>query len=95
MCTHILSSRIFYGVPLGAHDRMCNLQFADNLLLIMIVGADNLIIFKIILLLFKGLSKLAMSFQKSCLCFTSMDINPEETEAAMMNYLVVFFWLLI
>lgn len=71
MCSHALTSKILYRVLLNFHNIICNLQLADDHLLITTRGIEDLRILKIILFLFEGLSGLTVNFQKSYLYSTT------------------------
>ena len=58
MFSHALNSGILYGVPLGECRKMCNLQYADDLLILSAGGKEDLRVIKFILFLFEGMSGL-------------------------------------
>lgn len=72
MFNHALESRVLVGVPLGNLGKMCHLQFANDLLILMAEGIEDLQIIKLILYLFEGMSGLAINFHKTCIFSTSM-----------------------
>lgn len=67
MFNHTLVLGIPLGVPLGIHEKMCYLQYTNNLLLITTRGLEDLRIFKLIIYLFKGTSGFLINFHKSYL----------------------------
>lgn len=65
MFNHALEYGVLVGIPLGHFGKMCHLQFADDLLLMMAGGIKDLRIIKLILYLFEGMSGLAINFHKT------------------------------
>lgn len=53
MFRHALNSRVLVGVPLGHQGRMCNLHYANDMLILTIGGLEDLRIIKILLYLLK------------------------------------------
>lgn len=86
MCSHALSLGILTGVPLGDHGTMCHLQYADDLQLLSTGGIEDLRIFKLILLLFKRISGLAINFQNSFLYTTAPGSFPAVSDALTLNF---------
>ena len=67
MFSHALNSGILYGVPLGECRKMCNLQYADDLLILSAGGKEDLRVIKFILFLFEDMSGLTtLPGQISC-----------------------------
>lgn len=64
-CFNALSSKVLSGVPLGNFGNVCHLEYVDDLLFLTTGGIEDLIIIKLILLLFEGLSGLAVNFEKA------------------------------
>lgn len=62
MFNHALASGVLVGAPFGMHGRMCHMQYADDLLLIMAGSIEDLKIFKLIIYLFEVISGLAINF---------------------------------
>lgn len=71
MFKHALESGVLIRVPLGNFGKMCHLQYTDNLLVMTTGVIEDLIIIKLILYLFKGMSGLAINFHKTCLYSSS------------------------
>lgn len=62
--THVVDSRVLFGALLSSTGKMCYLQYVDDLVILTVPQ-----IIKLIVLLFKGISGLSISFQKTCLYF--------------------------
>lgn len=56
MFENALNSSILIGVLIGEFGRMCNLHYADDLLILTTGGAEDLRVIKLILMVFEGLS---------------------------------------
>lgn len=65
--TNGLQSKILVGVPLGEFGSMCNLHYADDMLILSTGGLEDLRIIKVILYVFEGLSGLKTNFAKTCM----------------------------
>ncbi|XP_039134175.1 uncharacterized protein LOC120271557 [Dioscorea cayenensis subsp. rotundata] len=68
LCTmfdNALNSHVLIGVPLGEYGSICNLYYADDLLVLTVGGAEDLRVIKLILLVFEGLSGLETNFSKT------------------------------
>lgn len=75
--TNALNSRILHGMPIGdLGEKMCHLQFADDLLVMKIGGGEDLRIIKLILYLFEGLSGLKVNSRKTCLYASQKNLEP-------------------
>ncbi|XP_039127495.1 uncharacterized protein LOC120263599 [Dioscorea cayenensis subsp. rotundata] len=88
LCTmfdNALNSKILIGVPLGEHGSICNLHYADDLLVMTVGGAEDLRVIKLILLVFEGLSGLETNFSKTCLYTTNMHHLSKASEAKTVN----------
>ncbi|XP_039123614.1 uncharacterized protein LOC120260240 [Dioscorea cayenensis subsp. rotundata] len=88
LCTmfdNALNSKILISVPLGEHGRICNLQYADDLLAMTVGGAEDLRVIKLILMIFEGLSGLVTNFSKTCLYTTNLHQLPKDSEAKTVN----------
>lgn len=83
--THALQSGVVFGVPLGDRGRLCNLQYADDLLIITAGGVKDLRMFKLILFLFEGLSGLSINLAKTCLYFTRKDTRLDHAKASTLH----------
>ena len=73
MFSHALNLGILNGVPIRENGRMCNLQYAEHLLLLTTGGIEDLGVIKLILFIFKGMSGLTINFTKTCLYSTRSD----------------------
>lgn len=62
MFKHALNSGVLVGVPLGDQERICNIHYTDNLLILTMGGLEGLRIIKLLLYLFEGLSGLETNF---------------------------------
>lgn len=82
MFAHALQSKILVSVPLGEFGSICNLYYADDLLIVTMGGLEDLRIIKLMLYVFEGLSGLEVNFAKTCLFSCSSGSLPED-EAAM------------
>lgn len=72
-----LNSGVLHGVMLGDSGiKMCHLQYADDLLIMMTGGGEDLRIIKLILYFFEGLSGLQVNSEKSCLFSSSRNSVP-------------------
>lgn len=80
MFSRALLSGVLVGVPLGNQGRMCNLHYADDLLILTTGGLEDLRIIKLLLYLFEGMTGLQTNFSKTCLFFTRLD--PLSSQAA-------------
>lgn len=69
MFTNALQSKILVGIPLGEFGSMCNLHYADDLLIITTGGLEDLRIIKLIIYVFEGLFGLKPNFAKTSLFF--------------------------
>lgn len=68
MFNNALNSGILHGIALGDLGvKMCHIQYADDLLVMMTGGGEDLGIIKLILYLFEGLWGLSANFGKTCL----------------------------
>lgn len=63
MFAHVFQSKVLVGVPLGEFGSMCNLHYADDLIIISTGGLEDLRIIKLILFVFEGMSGLATNLQ--------------------------------
>lgn len=76
MFNNVVASRILHGIALGDQgERVCHLQFTDDLLVMTTGGGEDLLIIKLILYLFEGLSGLKVNFSKTCLYSTQKNIE--------------------
>lgn len=76
MFNNALASGILHGIALGDdNERVCHLQFADDLLVMTTGGGEDLRIIKLILFLFEGLSGLRVNFSKTCLYSTQKNLE--------------------
>ncbi|XP_039122026.1 uncharacterized protein LOC120258641 [Dioscorea cayenensis subsp. rotundata] len=85
MFNHALVSKIFIGVPLGPLKSRCNLQYVDDLLILITGGLEDLRIVKLILFLFEGMSGLHANFAKTCLYSSNSRVLPDAAAAATLN----------
>lgn len=86
MFNNALRSGILHGVPLGEHgDKMCHLQFADDLLVMTAGGEEDFRIIKLILYLFEGLSGLKVNSSKTCLYSARRNCEPPPHLATTMH----------
>ncbi|XP_039130342.1 uncharacterized protein LOC120266746 [Dioscorea cayenensis subsp. rotundata] len=88
LCTmfdNALNSKILIGVPLGEQGSICNLHYADDLLVMTVGGAEDLRLIKLILLIFEGPSGLETNFSKTCLYTTNLHQLPQACEANTVN----------
>lgn len=76
MFKHTLNSGVLVGVPLGDQEWMCNLHYANDLLILTTGGLEDLRIIKLLLYLFKGLCRLETNFSKMFLLLES-GLTPE------------------
>ncbi|XP_039129083.1 uncharacterized protein LOC120265272 [Dioscorea cayenensis subsp. rotundata] len=77
MFENALNSRILIGVPVGELGSMCNLHYADDLLILTTGGSEDLKVIKLILLVFEGLSGEETNFAKTCLFSTNLNQLPD------------------
>ncbi|XP_039118050.1 uncharacterized protein LOC120253914 [Dioscorea cayenensis subsp. rotundata] len=77
MFFHALHSKVLIGVPLGEVGSMCNLHYADDLLVLTTGGLEDLRVVKLILLVFEGMTGLATNFSKTCLYSSYRDLLPD------------------
>ncbi|XP_039120313.1 uncharacterized protein LOC120256691 [Dioscorea cayenensis subsp. rotundata] len=80
-----LSSHILVGIPVGDFGSICNLHYADDLLILTTGGPEDLRIIKLILLMFEGLSGLETNFAKTCLFSTNMNQLPDRWAASTFS----------
>lgn len=85
MLSHALRSKVLVGVPLGEFGTMCNLHYADDLLVLTTGHLEDLRIVKLILFLFEGMSGLETNFDKTCLYSTNMDALPDLNATKSLN----------
>lgn len=86
MFNNALNFGILHGIMLGdQRDKMCHLEFADNLLVLMTGGGEDLRIIKLILFLFKGLSGLKVNFSKTCLYSNQKNLEPPAYMASTLH----------
>lgn len=64
MFKNTLSSVTLYGVPLSSLNKMCHLQYTNDLLILTIGGMEDLRIIKLILHLFEGISCMVINLRK-------------------------------
>ncbi|XP_039116779.1 uncharacterized protein LOC120252722, partial [Dioscorea cayenensis subsp. rotundata] len=62
--SNALDSGILYGVPLGSQGKICHLQYADDLIILIAGGAEDLRIIKLIFYLFEGIFSCLPAFRK-------------------------------
>lgn len=85
MFSHALLSRILVGVPLGERHSMCNLHYADDLLVLTTGGLEDLRIIKLMLNVFEGMTGLATNFSKTCLYVSSVGVLPDIAAAETLS----------
>lgn len=85
MFTHALRSKILVGVPIGDFGSRCNLNYADDLLIMTTGGLEDLRIVKLILFLFEEMSGLATNFSKTCLYTSNLGVHLEVDTAETLN----------
>ncbi|XP_039126955.1 uncharacterized protein LOC120263117 [Dioscorea cayenensis subsp. rotundata] len=85
MFFHALRSKVLIGVPIGEVGSMCNLHYADDLLVLTTGGLEDLRMVKLILLVFEGMTGLAANFSKTCLYSSSMDMLPDQAAADTLS----------
>lgn len=73
MFNHALDFGVLFGLPFGPLERMCYLQYTNDLLVLTIGKIQDLKIIKLILYLFEDLSKLTINFHKTNIFSTSTD----------------------
>lgn len=96
MFTYMLASQVLYGVPLKRWGSICHFQYTDDLI-ILTVGlredVKDLEIIKLILYMLKGISSLAMNFQKTCLYLDMSNYIPKSLLVITLNYSIgLFSW---
>lgn len=85
MFAHAFQSKVLVGVPLGEFGSMCNLHYADDLIIISTSGLEDLRIIKLILFVFEGMSGLATNLEKTCLYYSSRGGLSSNEAAATLN----------
>lgn len=85
MFNHAILSKVLVGVPLGQYKSRCNLQFADDLLVLTSGGLEDLRIVKLILYLFEGMTGLHANFSKTYLYSIRTGVLPDASVAATLN----------
>lgn len=85
MFAHALISKVLIGVPMGDFKSRCNLHYADDLLVLTTGGLEDLIIMKLILYLFSGMTGLETNFDKTCLNSVGMEELLDATVAITLN----------
>ncbi|XP_039146846.1 uncharacterized protein LOC120284108 [Dioscorea cayenensis subsp. rotundata] len=85
MFDNAINSHVLIGVPLGEFGSICNLHYADDLLILTVGGAEDLRVIKLILLVFEGLSSLETNFSKTCLYSTNLSLLPDDCVAKTVN----------
>lgn len=77
MINNALNSSILHGVTLGDSGiKMCQLQYADDLLIFTTGGGEDLCIIKLIFYIFEGLSGLRVNSKKTCLFTSQRNLTP-------------------
>lgn len=88
MFNNTQNSGILHGISLGDRgDKMCHLQFVDDLLVMMTRGWEDLRIINLILYLFEGLSRLKVNFNKICLYSAKKNLEPQVYLARTLHYI--------
>lgn len=88
MFNNTQNSGILHGISLGDRgDKMCHLQFVDDLLVMMTGGWEDLRIINLILYLFEGLSRLKVNFNKICLYSAKKNLEPQVYLARTLHYI--------
>ncbi|XP_039118867.1 uncharacterized protein LOC120255006 [Dioscorea cayenensis subsp. rotundata] len=86
MFDNALKSKILVGVPLGEQGCVCNLHYADDLLVLTVGGAEDLRVIKLIFVgSFEGSVRLKLTFSKTCLYTTNLHQLPHMCEAKTVN----------
>lgn len=88
MFTHAIQSKILVGVPLREFGSKCNLHYADDFLILTTGGLDDLRIIKLMMYVFKGISRLETNFAKTCLYSCTGGLFPSEDAATTLNCMV-------
>lgn len=86
MFSYALSSRILLGVRLGTLGRLCHLQYANDLIIFVVGGFENLHIINLILHLYEGITGLTTNFNKSHSFETNFGFQSSPIAIGVLNY---------
>lgn len=87
MINNALNSGILHGVALGDLGvKMCQLQYADDLLILTTSGGEDLRIIKLILYIFEGLIGLRVNSKKTCLFASQRNLSPHVSHTRIVHY---------
>lgn len=78
--------QVFFIEFLWRFGKICYLQYANDLIILMARGVEILWIFKLIMYLFEGILGLAINFHKTCLYSTKPGQLPEGSLSATLYY---------
>lgn len=82
---HALSFKVLHGVSLGPLGKMYHLQYADDLLVLIVGDVEDLGINKHMLYLYKAMYGMAIYFHKTSIYKTTTGQIPEDRFAQMLS----------